>query len=141
MEICLYLIRAIPEMCEYMAEHGRLTDDEIDRILEKNGLDMEQFHVRAEDETAIEDQVLNRQRVLWLSNEGFLKEQKEKKLKKAAEEAAAAQAKEAARKEKEDKKKQKEEEKARKMAAKAEKQLQKEQAKLEKSSEAAASQV
>lgn len=107
---------SIPEMSKYVAEHGQLTDGVIDEILEAKGLDMEMFHMRSDFDIAIEDQALNRQRVLWLNNEGFLREMKEKKERKKAEEAAAARAKEEARLEKEAARKAKEA----KRAAKAE---------------------
>lgn len=110
-------------MSKYVSEHGCINDGVIDEILEDKGLNMEMFHMRSDDETAIEDQALNRQRVLWLNNEGFLKDLKEKKERKEAEAAEAVRAKEEARQQKEAARKEKEDKKAAKAAAVAKKQL------------------
>lgn len=56
-----------------MRQHGQVPDPVIEQILTKNWLDMTDFTLRSETEMPLEDQVVNRQRVSWLSNEGFKK--------------------------------------------------------------------
>lgn len=117
---------SIPEMSKFVEEHGRLTDGVIDQILEAKGLDMEMFHMRSDYDVAIEEQALNRQRVLWLNNEGFLRDMKEKKERKEAEAAEAARAKEEARIQKETARKEKEAKRAAKAESAARKRLERE---------------
>lgn len=78
----------MPHFIEIMKTRGRVTDDEIETELTARGLDMEQFKMRKDDELPLEEQALNRQRVLWLNNEGFLQAEREKKERARQEELA-----------------------------------------------------
>lgn len=62
-----------------MKRQGNLPDGVIDTILIANGIDVEPFHFRSPDESSIENQAVNRQRVVWLNNEGYLDQLRQKK--------------------------------------------------------------
>ena len=56
-----------------------MPDTEIERVLTSKGIDMTKYKLRSDSELPMEQQAINRQRVLWLNNEGFLRSERLKK--------------------------------------------------------------
>ena len=115
-------------MATYMKEHGNLPDRVADEIFTNHGLEVAAFHIRSPDDTVIENQAVNRQRVLWLNNEGYLRDMQRKKLLMAESAAAAARRKQEEQDRKETERLAKEEQKRQKAAQAEQKKLEKEEA-------------
>ena len=59
----------MPYFTEFCRNEGSLPDDEIDNVLSRGGLEIGKYKKRGSKEKPIEQQAINRQRVLWLNNE------------------------------------------------------------------------
>ena len=82
------VIDSLPELTQFAAIHGRVPDSEMKKVLAKNGLDCSLFQWRDEDSVPLESLAVNRQRVIWFCNEGFLASEKIKATQKELEEKA-----------------------------------------------------
>ena len=76
-------------------EHGSLDDSVITTILTDAGINMDTYNIRSHKEKSLDQQVINRRRVLCLTSEGFRQGELDKRQAialRVAQEAAAAAA-------------------------------------------------